>query len=391
MIYDFNAIIDRDKTNSLKWNFNEENFGREDVLPMWVADMDFAAPQPVIEALISRARHGIFGYSRGTDRYYESIIEWMAKRHNWQVRREWITFCPGVVPALHWIVKAFADPGTKVVLQTPVYHPFFRVIKNNACKAVNNPLIFGPEQYLMDLENLEQQLDSSVRLFFLCNPHNPVGRVWRKEELLELGKICLRNKIIIVADEIHSDLIYKGYKHVPIAALSEELAQCTIVCTSPSKTFNMAGLQISNIIIPNPVLRQRFRDILKLNNVGGPNAFAITAMEAAYLEGEEWLEQLMNYLEENLNCLSEFIIRRIPDLKLIRPQGTYLVWLDFRRFGLESPALKSFILSRAKVALNDGYIFGQGGEGFERINIACPRPLLIQGLERIENAFKNLL
>ncbi|MDD2234252.1 MAG: pyridoxal phosphate-dependent aminotransferase [Desulfitobacteriaceae bacterium] len=390
MIYNFDEIIERENTNSIKWNFNRENFGLEDVLPMWVADMDFAAPQPVIEALINRARHGIFGYSKGTDRYYQAIIEWMHKRHDWQVKREWITFCPGVVPALHWIVKAFAEPGTKVVVQTPVYHPFFRVIKNNYCEVIINPLKMGPEQYLMDLENLEQQLDNRVRLFFLCNPHNPVGRVWQKEELIELGKICLKNKIIIVADEVHSDLICQGYKHVPIAALSEELAQCTIVCTSPSKTFNMAGLQISNIIIPNPDLCRKFRDVLMLNQVGGPNTFAITAMESAYFEGEEWLEQLLVYLEGNLNWLSEFVKREIPDLKLVRPQGTYLGWLDFRCFRLEPLALKSFLLKRAKVALSDGYIFGQGGEGFARINIACPRSLIIEGMERIRNALKNI-
>jgi cystathionine beta-lyase len=314
----------------------------------------------------------------------------MYKRHNWQVKKDWITFCPGVVPALHWIVRAFAEPGTKVAVQTPVYHPFFRVIKNNYCEVVFNPLKMGREQYLMDFGNLEQQLDSSVRLFFLCNPHNPVGRVWQKEELIELGKICLRNKIIIVADEIHSDLIYQGYKHVPIAALSEELSQCTIVCTSPSKTFNMAGMQISNVIIPNHVLRRKFRNVLMLNQVGGPNTFAITAMESAYFEGEEWLEQLLVYLDGNLNCLSEYIKQEIPDLKLIRPQGTYLVWLDFRFFGLKPPALKNLLLNRAKVALNDGHIFGQGGECFERMNIACPRSLLIKGLERIGNVLKNI-
>ncbi|MHB8126511.1 MAG: MalY/PatB family protein [Desulfitobacteriaceae bacterium] len=393
MIYNFDQIIDRKNTNSVKWNFNKKNFGVEDVLPMWVADMDFTGPQPVIEALIRRAAHGIYGYSRGTDQYYESIINWMSKRHCWRIEREWITFSPGVVPALHWIVKALTNPGDKVVVQAPVYHPFFQAIKNNDCEILNNPLKLdlGQGQYLMDLSDLERQLNPGVKLLFLCNPHNPVGRVWQKEELSELGKICLKNKIIIVADEIHSDLIFKGYKHVPLAALSQELAESTIVCTSPSKTFNLAGLQISNIIIPNPELRKAYRDILTINNINSPNTFAITAMEAAYNEGEEWLEQLLIYLEENLDYLTEFIAKKIPKVKLIKPQGTYLVWLDFREFGLEPFALKSFMLNKAKVALNEGYIFGQGGEGFERLNIACPRSLLKQGLERIENAFKDLL
>lgn len=391
MNYNFDQIIERENTNSEKWNFNKKNFGVEDVLPMWVADMDFPAPQPVIEALIRRAKHGIYGYSSGTDRYFQSIINWMSKRHDWKIERDWITFSPGVVPALHWIVKAFTSPGDKVLVQAPVYHPFFRAIKNNDCEIVNNPLSFEQGQYVMDLADLEEKIDPSVKLFFLCNPHNPVGRVWQKEELIRLGEICLKNKIIIVADEIHSDLIFKGYKHVPFAGLSEELAQCTIVCTSPSKTFNLAGLQISNIIIPNPELRKAYRNILTLNNINSPNTFAITAMEAAYSEGEEWLEQLLTYLEGNLDYLTEFITRRIPKVKFIKPQGTYLVWLDFRDVGLEPMALKHFMLYKAKVALNEGYIFGEGGEGFERMNIACPRSLLTQGLERIENALKDLL
>lgn len=391
MNYNFDQIIERENTNSEKWNFNKKNFGVEDVLPMWVADMDFPAPQPVIEALIRRAKHGIYGYSSGTDRYFQSIINWMSKRHDWKIERDWITFSPGVVPALHWIVKAFTSPGDKVLVQAPVYHPFFRAIKNNDCEIVNNPLSFEQGQYVMDLADLEQKIDPSVKLLFLCNPHNPVGRVWQKEELIRLGEICLKNKIIIVADEIHSDLIYKGYKHVPFAGLSEELAQCTIVCTSPSKTFNLAGLQVSNIIIPNPELRKAYRNILTLNNINSPNTFAITAMEAAYSEGEEWLEQLLTYLEGNLDYLTEFITRGIPKVKFIKPQGTYLVWLDFRDVGLEPMALKNFMLHKAKVALNEGYIFGEGGEGFERMNIACPRSLLTQGLERIENALKDLL
>ncbi|MFZ3371925.1 MAG: aminotransferase class I/II-fold pyridoxal phosphate-dependent enzyme, partial [Desulfitobacteriaceae bacterium] len=217
MNYNFDQIIERENTNSEKWNFNQKNFGVEDVLPMWVADMDFRAPQPVIEALVRRAEHGIYGYSSGTDRYFQSIINWMNKRHHWKIEEDWITFSPGVVPALHWIVKAFTSPGDKVVVQTPVYHPFFRAIKNNDCEIVNNPLSFEHEQYKMNLANLEQQLDPSVKLFFLCNPHNPVGRVWQEEELIQLGEICLKNKIIIVADEIHSDLIFKGYTHVPLA------------------------------------------------------------------------------------------------------------------------------------------------------------------------------
>ena len=390
MNYNFDQIINRENTDSVKWNFNKECFGAEDVLPMWVADMDFAAPQPVIEALIRRVKHGIYGYSRGSEGHYDSLITWIEKRHNWRIEKEWITFCPGVVPALHWLVKAFTNPGDRIVVQEPVYHPFFQVIRNNGCEILNNPLQLAGEQYVMDLADLERQLDTRVKLFFLCNPHNPVGRVWDKEELMALGKICLKNNIIIVADEIHSDIIFPGHKHIPLAALSAELAQNTVVCTSPSKTFNLAGLQISTIIIANPVLRRKFRNILELNQIHSPNTFAITAQEAAYSQGEEWLEQLLGYLEDNLKCLSEFIAREIPRIKLIKPQGTYLAWLDCRDLGLEPAALKEFLLNRARVALNDGSVFGQSGNGFERINIACPRALLLQGLRRIKNACQEL-
>lgn len=389
MEYNFNQVIDRHQTGSVKWDFNQQTFGREDVLPMWVADMDFQSPQPVIDALVERAKHGIYGYSDGMDAYTKALIDWLRQQHGWEVEREWITFSPGVVSALYWLVRALVQPGEKVLIQSPVYPPFFRAIENHGCEIVNSPLKLENERFLMDFEDLEVKLASGVKLMILCNPHNPVGRVWTREELERLGKMCLDNDVIVISDEIHGDLIYEGYQHIPFASLSTELAAQSIVCTAPSKTFNLAGLQTSNIIISNPKYRNAFKKVLELNGIHHPNVFGITAMEAAYTHGQDWLEQLMKYLKGNVDYLLSFLKQELPQIQAVRPEGTYLAWLDFRALGMEPKALQAFLVQKAGVGLNAGYTFGPGGEGFERMNLACPRSVLEEGLQRIKEAVQK--
>jgi cysteine-S-conjugate beta-lyase len=386
MHYDFDTVIERCNTNSVKWDFCRELFGSTEVLPMWVADMDFQVPQPVIEALRAVAEHGVFGYPRATSSYYESVIDWMKNRHNWDVNKEWITCTPGVVPALNWLVKAFTKPGDKVLLQAPVYPPFFKAIENNGCQVVNNPLKLEDGQLLMDFVDLEEKLSQGVKVMLLCSPHNPGGRVWSREELEQVGKLCLKYGVIVVADEIHHDLVFKGFRNTCFATLSKELAENCVVCTAPSKTFNLAGLQVANIIIPNPKLRSALRQVIEVNGHYEPSIFGLKGVEAAYRHGEDWLEQLMAYLEGNLDYLIDYFEANIPQVKVIRPQGTYLVWLDFRDLGMETKALQRFLHQQAKIGLNSGHTFGQGGEGFQRMNIACPRKILAEGLTRLAQA-----
>ncbi len=392
MKYDFDKVIDRTNHHSAKWDELEVTFGAKDVLPMWVADMDLMSPKPVIEAIKKAAEHGIYGYTSRPSSYYEAIINWMKKRHNWKVKKDWLVYSPGVLPALSIIVRTFTQPCDKVIVQPPVYYPFFRVIEENSRCVVNNPLKFENEQYVMDLRDLERKIDDPrVKILILCSPHNPVGRVWKEEELIELGEICLKNNITLVSDEIHADILYKGYKHTPFASISEEFAQNSITCTGPSKTFNLAGLQTSTIIIPNEKYYKIYNSVLNSLSLNENNVFGLVALEAAYRYGEEWLTQLLDYLNENVKFLIEYLEERIPKIKLIKPEGTYLAWLDCRQLGLDAMSLSSFMIKNAKVALDDGYWFGSGGEGFERMNIACPRSILKEGLNRIEKALnKNL-
>jgi cystathionine beta-lyase len=387
MKYDFDRIIDRRNTESVKWDILEETFGDKEVIPMWVADMDFETAKPISDAIKKRAEHTIFGYSIKGRGYYDAVINWMKKRHNWDVKKEWISYTPGIVPALSYIVRTFAQPGDEVIIQTPVYHPFYSTIKNNGYTIVKNPLLYKNGNYKMNLEDLTKKITPRTRLLILCNPHNPVGRVWSKEELTELGQICIKNNILIVSDEIHFDLIYKGSQHTVFASISEEFAQNSIICTAPTKTFNMAGLQVSNVIIPNDRLGKMFKVTLENYAANEANAFASVALIAAYSEGEEWLVQLLEYLEGNLNFLMSFFEERIPKIKVIRPQGTYLVWLDCSALNMTSQSLKEFFIMKSKVGFNDGIIFGEEGDQFQRINIACQRSILKEALERIERAY----
>ena len=357
---------------------------------MWVADMDFAVPQPVIDALKKRVEHGIFGYPMLTDSYYDAVIGWMSRRYNWPVKREWIYHSPGIVPGLNYLVQAFTKEGDSIAIQSPVYYPFTLCIVNNGRQVVLNCLKYEDGRYTMDYEDLDKKFASNnVRMLILCNPHNPVGRVWTKDELIKLGEICLKYKVLVISDEIHADLTFKGFATTAFAGISEAFAQNTIVCTAASKTFNMAGLQISNIIIPNQELGQIFSNHMKKLHLMKPNIFGQIATEAAYNCGEEWLEQLKDYLQKNLDYLTQFIAGNIDKIKVIKPEATYLIWLDCNGLGMEVEALKQFMLEKAKVACDDGYIFGPGGEGFTRMNIACPRATLQEALTRIEQAVNN--
>lgn len=384
MKYDFDKACDRYNTNCVKWDLS-----KEDVLPMWVADMDFEVAKPISDAIEKRAEHHIYGYSFAGDGYYNSVINWMNRRKNWSIKKEWIKFSPGVVPAVNMLINALTEPDDEIIIQTPVYYPFYSAIKNNKRKLVENPLKLIDGRYYMDYGDLEQKLkEHNIKLIILCSPHNPVGRVWSEDELIRLGNLCLKYNVIIIADEIHSDLIYKQYKFTSIASINEKFADITATCTAPSKTFNLAGLQTSNVIISNEEMRKQFTDVLDANAVMEPNLFGITALEAAYNSGGEWLDQLMDYLSDNLKFLSEYINNNIPEIKVIKPEGTYLVWLDCRKLGMNKKELHDFMLDKAKVWFDDGHMFGEDGQGFERINIACTKETLRKALERIKDALK---
>ncbi len=390
--YNYDQPINRLNTASGKWDGADRFLGVEakGALPMWVADMDFAVPQPVIDALKKRAEHGIFGYPMLTDSYYDAVIGWMDRRYNWSVKREWIHYSPGVVAALNCLVQAFTKEGDSIAIQSPVYYPFTNCIINNSRQVVLNCLKFEDGRYTMDYEDLDKKLaNNNVKMLILCNPHNPVGRVWTKDELIELGEICLKHKVLLISDEIHADLTFRGFATTAFAGISEEFAQNTIVCTAASKTFNLAGLQTSNIIIPNEEIGLIFSNYMKKLHLLTPNIFGQVATEAAYNYGEEWLEQFKDYLQQNLEYLIQFFASKIDTIKVIKPEGTYLIWLDCRGLGMKEQALKQFMLVQAKVALDDGYLFGPGGEGFTRINIACTRATLKEALNRIERAINN--
>ncbi|MEK5393312.1 MalY/PatB family protein [Margalitia sp. FSL K6-0131] len=390
MKYNFDEEINRFNTSSVKWDEVDTIFNGENLLPMWVADMDFKVPEPVIEAIKQRAEHGIFGYTARNDSYYEAIINWMQRRHNWKVEKDWICHAPGVVPALGMIVRTFTKPGDKIIIQSPVYYPFTNVVEKNERVIVQNPLKYEDGKYVMDFEDLESKIDHDVKMIIISSPHNPVGRVWKKEELTQLGDICLKHNILVVSDEIHFDLILKGHSHTPFASISEEFAQNSIICTAPSKTFNLAGLQTSNIIIPNKNIREKFTNTLESLFIGMTSTFGLVATESAYRYGDEWLDQLLVYLQKNLEFLTDYINQNIPELKVIPTEGTYLVWIDCRELGLEAKELEHLMQKEARVALDEGYIFGKSGEGFTRMNIACPRSILEEGLKRIEKAVKSV-
>ncbi|WP_406818009.1 MalY/PatB family protein [Metabacillus indicus] len=384
----FDQKIDRYMTHSVKWDYSEEIFGVKDVLPMWVADMDFRAPDEVISALQERASHGIFGYTSAGPEAKKAVQSWMKARHGWDVTQESIVFSSGVVTALSMAIQSLTDPGDAVLIQSPVYHPFFDMTEKNGRTLVNNQLKLENGAYQIDFEDLEEKAaHQKVKLMLLCNPQNPGGRVWTKEELQRIGEICAKHHVIVVSDEIHSDLMLFGHKHVPFASLSKEHARNSVTCMAPSKTFNLAGLQSSAIIIPNKEIRTKYEEFQKRQGFFTLNTFGIAGLTAAYTHGEKWLDELNSYLEENVNTVISYIEEHLPKLNVIRPDSTYLIWIDCTQLQKTDAELKELLLQKGKLALEDGTKYGPGGEGFVRMNIGCPRSLVHEGLERLRKAF----
>ena len=386
MKYDFDEIIPRRHTNSYKWDGTTDS----DVLPLWVADMDFRTAPAITEALKQRVEHGIFGYTRVPDEYYEAVTAWFKRRHGWDIRREWMIYTSGVVPAISAIIKALTGPGDKVLVQTPVYNCFFSSIRNNGCEVASSPLVYEDRTYRMDLEDLERKAsDEKTKVMLLCNPHNPAGRVWTREELTAVGEICIRHGVTVVSDEIHCELVYSGHRHIPFASISDDFLRHSVTCVSPSKAFNIAGLQIANIIAPDETMRRRIDKAININEVCDVNPFGVIATMAAYNEGEEWLGQLLDYLWQNYLFLVEFCRTQLPDFPVARLEGTYLAWMDCRALGIGSEELEQLLVGEAKLWLNAGTMYGAEGEGFMRWNLACPRSVLEQALARFKAFVEN--
>lgn len=385
MQYDFDKVTDRRGTNSLKYDFAAERGMPEGILPLWVADMDFPVADEITQSLEKVVRHGIYGYSEAKDSYFQAVADWMRREHGWQVEKRWLVKTPGVVYALAAAIRAFTEPGDGVLIQNPVYYPFGEVIRGNDRALVDNTLLEKDGKYTMDLEDFERKVrENHVKLFLLCNPHNPVGRVWTREELLQAGEICHKHGVLVVSDEIHHDFVYPGNRHFVFAALDGRFQEMTVTCTAPSKTFNLAGLQVSNIFIPNGELRKRFKREVDRTGYSQLNTFGLAACESAYRYGGEWLEQLKGYLKGNLDFTREYLAENIPGIRLVEPEGTYLVWLDCRGLGLSARELDRAVVEKAGLWLDGGSMFGECGAGFQRINIACPRATLREALGRLK-------
>lgn len=386
--YNFDEIIDRKHSNCVKYDGYQDIYGVDGLIPLWVADMDFKTPDFVFDAIKERINHPVLGYFIHSDGFYRSIIQWMERRHQWQVEKDWIYFAPGIVPGLAFLVQAFTAPGDKVLLQTPVYHPFYYVVQNQNREIVRNPLHLVEDHFEMDYEDLETKLKAGIKMMILCNPHNPLGRCWTKEELRKVGELCLQYHCLLVSDEIHSDLMMPGYKHTPVANISKEIAENTITCMAPSKTFNIAGLATSEIIIPNENLRKQFEKVMYDGvHLFVGNIFGELALEACYTYGEEWLEQLLVYLKKNVDFVQQYIKENLPEIKTFRHEATYLPWLDFSGFRMSHEELFRKLADQARVALNDGQIFGEEGRCCFRINVACPKSTLEKAMEQIRTTF----
>lgn len=399
MTHKLDEEINRIGTQSVKWEYinrdgvfshgdhADARHGDDRLLPMWVADMDFRCPPAVIEALEKRVAHGIYGYTVPAESYFEAVMEWMATHYGWQVERSWITLASGVVPAINMMVQALLKPGDKALIQPPVYYPFAKAIANNGAEVVENALLYENGRYSMDFDDLAvKAADPAVKMAILCSPHNPVGRVWNKEELTRFGDICIENNVIIIADEIHGDLIFDGVEFVSFPTISAEFADNCIVCNAPSKTFNLAGLQTSNIVIKNEAWRKKFQQQIVKNGAHMQNTFGPIAAEAAYRHGEAWLAEVMAYVQDNYRFMEAYLAEHLPQIGLIKTEGTYLAWADFSALGLSPEERKAMMMEDAKVYLDEGEMFGVEGTGFERFNIACPRSILVEALGRIKTA-----
>ena len=388
---DFDTVINRRNTNCLKYDFAVYRGKPENVLPLWVADMDFKVSSYIEDAIINQARHGIYGYSEVAEEYFQVLKNWNYKHYNWNIERKWLVKTPGIVFALAMAVKAFSKKGESVLIQQPVYYPFSEVILDNERNLVDNTLVLQEDgSYKIDFEDFERKIvENNVKLYFLCNPHNPVGRVWTKEELTALGDICLKHKVIVVSDEIHADFDYTG-RHIVFADLKEEYKDISITCMAPSKTFNIAGLQLSNIFIPNRELKQRFKKEIAAAGYSQLNAVGLVAAKAAYENGEEWYQAMLSYVKDNIEYTRKYLEENLPVLKMTKPEGTYLGWIDFKGLGLSDDELEDLIINKAGLWLDSGLVFGKAGKGFQRINVACPRKTLQLALDKLKSAIDNI-
>lgn len=389
MKYDFDTIVDRYNTGSVKYDTAERSGMPADVMPMWVADMDFRAPDEIVSRMRQLCDFGVYGYTMVTDSYFDAVRNWFSSRFDWEVERKWLVTTPGVVFALSAAVKAFTEPGEGVLIQRPVYYPFTEVVENNGRVVVNSSLRYDKGSYAIDYEDLEAKLArDDVKLMLICSPHNPVGRVWTRDELSKVCRLCLKYNVKMVSDEIHADFVFANREHVPLASLSEQVRENCVVCTAPSKSFNLAGLQISNIFIPNRDMRHAFRRELEKTGLFGVNMVGLCACQAAYESGGEWLDQLKEYLEGNIQFLKSFVNEHMPRIKVVDTEGTYLVWMDLQELNLVDQ--KDFIVNKAGLWLDTGSMFGDEGRGFERINVACPRAVLEEALNRLKRAYDAL-
>ncbi len=389
-MYNFDEIISRKGSGSLKYDNYSELFGASDLLPMWVADMDFPTPDVVRNAIAQRLQHPILGYFKHSPQFYSAIVKWMKRRHQWTIAEDWIIYTPTILVGLASLVHAFTEEGDAILIQPPVYHPFFNIIRAQHRKIVENPLKVVGNCYQIDFEDLEEKLKKGVKIIFLCSPHNPVGRCWRIEELEKIGNLCLKYKTLLVSDEIHADLIMRGHKHTVLASLSPQIADNTVTCMSPTKTFNLAGMNTAELIISNLTLRKKVIEVMQQQfYINSGNIFGNVALEAAYIQGEEWLEQLLDYITENIAFAQQYIAKHLPKITCYQHEATYLLWLNFSRYGFSHQELMNKLIRQAKLAFNDGTIFGTGGEHHFRMNLACPRSTIQEALERLVITFEK--
>ena len=390
MKFNFDKIIDRTNNFSAKWSEMNKNFGTNNLLPMWVADMDFLTAPCVMEALKDRLEQGIFGYTTRPSSYNESIVNWLDNRFSWKINQEWLMFSPAVITSISLLIQNLTQKNDKIMIQEPVYSPFHSIVESNERNLVISPLVkLDDGSYVMDYEDIEAKI-KDVKVFILCNPHNPVGRVWTREELTRLGEICLKHNVLVISDEIHSDIILKNHKHTPFASISKEFRENTITCMAPTKTFNLAGLQSSFLVISNPYYYEVMDKAFSILDIKRNNAFSLVATEAAYNYGEDWLYELIKYIEDNVDFAIDYIKNHMPQLKVKKPEGTYLLWVDFSNLNVDKKDLKNALINKGRIALSDGSSFGIGGDGYYRINLACPRSMVLEGLKRIEFAIKYL-
>jgi len=385
-MYNFDKIIIRENTSNVKYDLRESYFGHDNLLPMWVADMDFETPDFIRNAILDRAKHPIYGYSIRGDEYYQPIIDWLKRRFEWEIEKDWILFSPGVVPALNFSVLSYTEPGDGIIVQPPVYFPFFSAVQNNDRKLIENSLILQNGRYIIDFDDLAKKA-KEAKLLFLCSPHNPVGRCWTKEELTKIGNICLENDMILISDEIHNDLILPGFRHIPTAALSEDIAKNTITFIAPSKTFNIAGLATSSVIVSNKVLRSKFENTLERLHLTGGNLFGMVASQAGYNYGDQWLKELINYISKNFKLLETRLEQEFETLRMVPAEATYLAWIDFHKTGMTDEKIKEKLIHKAGLGLSHGPIFGTGGSGFQRMNLAAPKRIINLAIDQLKKTF----